>query len=237
MIISNQGKTLRLRQSTEDDVSILLDAYQDESFIRLYRSNNPKQTEKQLREDLAKRAKRSPTKIGYLELMIEHKQYGPIGVAALGDYSPLHKRAEYMIGLFDEKHRHAGYGVEAALLVIDLAFNKYHLNKVYCYVYDYNEYTNQGVIRFGFKNEGILEQHHFSLRENRFVDLYINGMTAKHFRENKKLRRMSIRLLGRDITQEPQVMKVSSDNELPVDAGKRFLDGLRAMANNDATGT
>ena len=65
------------------------------------------------------------------------------------DYSPLHQRAEYLVGLFEEQHRHAGYGIEATLLVLDLAFNTYRLNKVYSYVYDYNEFSHQNMMNFG----------------------------------------------------------------------------------------
>jgi ribosomal-protein-alanine N-acetyltransferase len=232
MIVSNEGRSLSLRQSTPDDAPILLRAYEDDSFIRLYRSNNAKQTEEQLRQTITKRTQRTPAEIGYLELMLEHKQHGAIGVAALGDYSPLHKRAEYLIGLFEEQYRYAGYGIEATLLTLDLAFNTYRLNKVYSYVYDYNDFSNKNMINLGFQHEGTLEEHHYSLREKRFVSLYINGMTEKRFRNGEKIQKMSLRLVGRDITQPPQVVKISSENRLPEDAGQRFLEGLRALANN-----
>ena len=68
--------------------------------------------------------------------MIEHKKHGPIGVALLSDYTPVHKRAEYLIGLFDENRRSLGYGAEATLLILDLAFNYYKLHRIYTYVYD-----------------------------------------------------------------------------------------------------
>jgi len=231
MLLANEGRSLRLRQTTPDDAPILLRAYEDESFISLYRSNNAKQTEEQLRKTLAKRQQHSPVQFGYLELMLEHKQHGSIGVAALGDYSPLHQRAEYLVGLFDEKRRYAGYGVEATLLVLDLAFNTYRLNKVYSYVYDYNDFSQKNVLHLGFKHEGTLEEHHFSVRKNRFVNLYINGMTLRHFRSSAKIQRLSPRLVGRDITQPPKVVEISADNKLPADTGKKFLEGLRAMAD------
>lgn len=232
MILSNQGHSLSLRQSEPDDAPTLLRAYEDESFISLYRSNNAKQTEEQLRQTLTKRKQRSPLQVGYVEFMLEHKQHGCIGVAALGDYSPLHQRAEYLVGLFEEQHRYAGYGIEATVLILDLAFNTYRLNKVYSYVYDYNEFSHKNMINFGFKHEGTLEEHHFSVRKNRFVNLYINGMTVRRFRDNDKIQKMSLRLVGRDITQPPQVFEISADNKLPEDAGQQFLDGLRAIANN-----
>jgi len=230
--LSNRGNSLVLRQTMPDDAPILLRAYEDESFISLYRSNNARQTEEQLRQTLAQRKQRSPAQVGYLEFMLEHKQHGAIGVAALGDYSPIHQRAEYLVGLFDEKHRHAGYGIEATLLVLDLAFNTYRLNKIYSYVYEYNEFSHKNMINLGFKHEGILEEHHYSAQKDRFINLYINGMTVRQFRACDKIRRIAPRLIGRDITQATQVFEITKEDQVAGDTGKRFLDKLRQMANN-----
>lgn len=232
MILTNQGNSLKLRQTEPDDAPILLRAYEDESFINLFRSNNTQQTEEQLAKILAERLEREPTELGYIEFMIEHKQHGPIGVAVLGDYTPLHQRAEYLIGLFDETRRSIGHGTEATLLVLDLVFNRYKMHKIYTYVYDYNEWSEKNTIKFGFKQEGLLEDHHYLLKEKRFVNLYINGMTEERFRNTEQIRRYSLRLLGRDITQEPYVITLSKENELPMEEGKKFLEAWLAKENN-----
>ncbi|MCK5524635.1 MAG: GNAT family N-acetyltransferase [Thiomargarita sp.] len=228
MVLTNQGHLIRLRQTVPDDAPIILRAYQDENFISLFRSNNAQQTEEQLRKILADRLENEPTKLGHVEFMIEHKKQGPIGIALLGDYTPVHQRAEYLIGLFDESHRSIGYGTEATLLVLELAFNFYKLHKIYTYVYDYNELSEKSTIKFGFKQEGLLEDHHYLLGEKRFVSLYINGMTEARFRECEQIRRYSLRLLGRDVTLAPQVIKVSEDSQIPVEQGKKFLEAIRA---------
>jgi len=230
MIISNQGKSLHLRQTEPKDAPILLKAYEDESFIRLYRSNNVTPKEEQLAEGLKKRTELHPAQLGYLEFMIEHKQHGAIGVAAFGDYAPYHKRAEFLIGLFEKEHQSRGYAAEATLLMLDLAFNVYNLNKIYTYVYDYNESSEDQTVRFGFKKEGYLESHHYSTREQGFVDLYINGLTATNFRTHEKLRRLSKRLIGRDITQAPTQINLNEDIspvENEEEMKKRFLEGIR----------
>jgi RimJ/RimL family protein N-acetyltransferase len=228
MVLSNQGHSLRLRQTVPDDAPILLRAYQDESFIHLFRSNNAEQTEEQLRKILEDRLKREPAQLGHIEFMIEHKEHGPIGIALLGDYTAVHQRAEYLIGLFDESRRSIGYGTEATLLILELAFNFYKLHKIYTYVYDYNEDSEKSTEKIGFKQEGLLEDHHYLLGEKRFVSLYINGMTEARFRNCEPIRRYSLRLLGRDVTQVPQVIKVSEENQIPVEQGQKFLEALRA---------
>ncbi len=223
MLLTNQGNSLTLRQTEPEDAPILLRAYQDESFARLYRSNSTPLTEEQLANLLAEYRARDPAEFGYLEFMIEHKQHGPIGIASLGDYSPIHKRAEYLIGIFAEKHRSIGYGTEATLLILDLAFNAYHLHKIYTYVYDYNEFSRTNTLKFGFKQEGRLEEHHYLLQEQRFVDLYINGITESSFRNSTKIRRYSLRLVGRDITQPYTEIKLSLQDQLPAEISEQFI--------------
>lgn len=233
MLLSNQGHSLQLRQTTPQDATILLRAYQDEAFMRLYRSNHAQLNEEQLIELLQAREQHSPVEIGYIEWLIVHKQHGAIGVTALGDYSPINQRAELLIGLFEQQHRSLGYGTEATLLVLDLAFNAYHLNKIYAYVYEHNPLAQQNMLKFGFQHEGTLEQHHYWLAANQFVDLYINGITVTRFRHHDKIRRYSLRLLGRDITQPYKIIKLSSTDKLSNSADQNFLMGLQKIVNHD----
>ncbi len=223
---SNQGRIITIRRTVLEDVPTLLKAYQDESFLHLYRSNHIQQTEEQLTSLIAEHAEYEFTELGYVEFMIEHKQYGIIGVAILSDYNPLHKRAEYLIGLFTSQHRALGHGTEATLLVLDLAFNHYELNKIYTYVYDYNKSSETNTLKFGFNQEGWLEDHHYLIDEERFVSLYLNGMTEKSFRNNNNIKRYSLRLLGHDITLPRKIIKLTNENKLPKSDGEDFLAGL-----------
>ncbi|MBE9562364.1 MAG: GNAT family N-acetyltransferase [Proteobacteria bacterium] len=223
---SNQGRSITIRRILPEDVPVLLKAYQDESFLHLYRSNHTHQTEEQLTDSITKYAEYDFAHLGYVEFMIEHKQHGVIGVAILSDYNPLHKRAEYLIGLFVSQHRSLGYGTEATLLILDLAFNHYELNKIYTYVYDYNESSERNTLKFGFKQEGLLEEHHYLINEQRFINLYLNGMTAINFRHNKTIKRYALRLLGRDITLIPNIIKLTTKEQLPDQVGKEFLAGF-----------
>ena len=225
---SNQGRTITIRRTVAEDVPTLLKAYQDESFLHLYRSNHIQQTEEQLTSLIAEHAEYEFTELGYVEFMIEHKHYGAIGVAILSDYNPLHKRAEYLIGLFASQHRALGHGTEATLLILDLAFNHYELNKIYTYVYDYNKSSETNTLKFGFNQEGWLEDHHYLIDEERFVSLYLNGMTEKNFRNNNNIKRYSLRLLGYDITLPRQVIKLTTENQLSKQDGEEFLAGLLA---------
>lgn len=230
MLLNNSGKHITIRQSSVEDVPYLFKAYQDEGFIRLYRSNNVEQTEEQLYEAIKQRANYSPEQVGSLEFVIEHARLGIIGVLVLGDYSPVHLRAELLIGLFEQKQHYLGFGTEASLLALDLAFNHYHLNRLYTYVYGYNEISQAMTTKFGFFCEGLLKKHHFLLKEKRFVDLYINGLTIEQFRQSETIKKYSLKLIGRDITQDIPMITLTEVEALPIETGQAFLAAFREKA-------
>jgi len=232
MISSNQGKSILLRQSNQEDAKILFRAYNDETFIRFYRSNNPTQSEEQLQQMLSERLKQNILERGYIEFMIVHHKYGPIGVAMLGDYSKVHRRVEYLIGLFDEKHR-GRYTLEAMLLLLDLTFNAYKLNRIYGYVYEYNDFSLRSAVNLGFNHEGTLKNHHYCTNEKRFVSLYVNSLIVDDFRRNEKIRRLSLRFVGRDITQPyKEVIAIPIEDELAAKYKDKLLKKLRPLSTN-----
>lgn len=230
MTRSNQGRSISLRQSIPEDAKILFRAYTNESFIRLYRSNDTTQSEEQLRQMLIERAKQLPLEKGQIELMIVHHKYGPIGVSMLGNYSKMHRRAEYLIGVFDKKHR-GRCTLEALLLLLDLAFNSYNLNRIYGYVYEYNEFAIRSAVNLGFRHEGTLKNHHYCTHKKRFVSLYVNSLVVDDFRCNEKIRRLSPRFIGRDITQPyKEITAIPIEGELAAKYKDKLLKKLRPLS-------
>ena len=222
MLISNRGKHLLIRQALPEDAGIFHQAYASDEYSRLFRANGERQTVEELRLSLSERAAVSPETLGYVEFAILLDGQ-PIGVAVLSDYAPLHRRAEFLIGIFSPSKRHASHSVEASLLILDLVFNHYGMNKLYTYVYEYNQYSQKATEKLGFIREGLLRDHHFSIREQRFISLYQNGLTERDFRYSTKLSMLSRRLLGRDIIQMVKTIPVTALMEITHPIG---LDGL-----------
>jgi len=235
MLISNRGKHLLIRQALPEDAEIFHQAYASDEFSRLFRANGERQTVDELRLSLTERAAISPETLGYVEFAILLAGQ-PIGVAVLSDYAPLHRRAEFLIGIFSPSKRHASHSVEASLLILDLVFNHYGLNKLYTYVYEYNQYSQKATEKLGFVREGLLREHHFSIPEQRFVALFQNGLTERDFRSNIKLPMLSRRLLGRDITQPAKMIQISSLMEIAQDE-KRVTEIFRRAVNSQQQGT
>ncbi|MDK2123290.1 GNAT family N-acetyltransferase [Parachitinimonas caeni] len=230
MLMQNRGNTLLLRAISPDDSAWLAKTYANTEFVTLYCSTVNAVDEDTIRQSLIERDKLSPEQVGFIEYVIVHPKFDRIGLVTLGNYSPLHSRAEFLIGIVDPAHRHSMFSVEATLLTLDLAFNAYHLNKIFTYVYGYNEYSERNTVKFGFRQEGLLKEHHFCQIENRFVDLYINGMTLADFRNNERIAGFSRKLLGRDITLAPQRLQGPAVQEVPVENPSRLIDALRNLA-------
>lgn len=215
-ILLHQSRFVSLRRSLPEDASFLYEKmYSQTEFTRLFRLNDHVNSEEQLRERLTRNLHIPPTESHYLETLIVHKKHGIIGIAALADYNSFHRRAEQLLGIFEEKYRMSTYPVEANLMLADLAFNAYNLNRLYGYSYGYNQKTQQ-TITMVFQEEGTMKDHVYDGDTKQFVDLYIHGITLDQFRKNELVARLSIKLLGRDITKpliQENITPISSEQK------------------------
>ena len=202
MIIDiNRGKRLLLRRSDEQDFDFVWAASQDHEFVATCLPDIIEGfTEEQLKNSLIALKNQVVTETIQLFFTIEHVEKGAIGIAILGDYTPVHRRCEQILAIPLLEHRHQGYGIEAALLLLDLAFNHYQLAKVYGHAYDYNPEGHALAVRCGFSDEGVMRQHVYLTRYQRYGDLHVHGLLETEFRSNAILAKLSARWLGRDIT-------------------------------------
>lgn len=201
IVDSNQGKRLRIRRCNEQDISFIWTASQNEAFQSACMPNIVEGlTQENLRKSLIVMGNLNPMETGNLFFTIEHLCLGPIGVAILHDYTPVHRRCEQVLVIPAAQHRGRGYGTEAELLLLDLAFNSYRLTKVYGYSFDYNPAGHNIAIRGGFTDEGEMRQHCYIARQKRYANVHVHGLLESEFRANTTLALLSCKLLGRDIT-------------------------------------
>ncbi len=225
----HQGRSLSLRRTAPVDAPLLYERmYSNPEFMHLFRLNNTYDNVAALREHLERKIQTPPDQSGYLEMLMIHNRYGAIGLTFLADFTQIHRRAEFAIGLFDPKHRHASYALEGGLLVGDLAFNCYNIQRLYTFVYGYNHHSQKTTIAAGFRLEGISRKHVFSKPAGEFVDLHNFGMILDDFRQNPRLARLSKRFVGRDITQPlinplPPPQPIKTDHPEFVASGQIIL--------------
>ncbi len=226
--ILHESRHLQLRRTVPNDAEILFArGFSQREFMRLFRLNDCPANVAEVHQQLVQRQQIPPEQETYLELLIIHRRYGPIGLCALADYAPFHRRAEYLVGLFDSSRRQLGYGFEAGLMLLDLAFNAYSMNKLYASTYAYNQPAQKVLESGGFQLEGCCREHVFDSVTQEFVDVHNYGLTVSDFRQYQRLAPLSQRLLGRDMTlpNPPPTFQPQNDTA-PVKSGSRILQSV-----------
>ncbi len=198
------GKRLHLRRYCAEDAAYLYQCYKNMTFMSQYNHYIPRH---QHLEDLAAKLRQShnmhPCQSKSIDWIIINKNtQQPAGIANLVEIQFLHQRAEFLIGLPNPTDHASGIGLEATLLGLDFVFNRARLNKLTAVVYGGNVSSQKNSLAIGFVQESYLREQIFDPVSGKFLNLYGNGMTVSDFRTNPRIRKLSQRLLGRDITRQ-----------------------------------
>ncbi|MDM8546484.1 GNAT family N-acetyltransferase [Candidatus Venteria ishoeyi] len=214
-----RGPRVSLLRRAPEHAKFLRDCWDDKDFMALYRlAQNRREGIAQIRKRLAREYKKLPKDLRKFEWVIERnatpsQEARLIGLAAIADYQPSHQRGEFLIGILDPEEQKTGVGLEASLLVLDFAFNVVKLHKFMSFVYGHNQASQNNTQHLGFIQEALLREHIY-YQSHGYVDMYQNGMLESDFRGNRRLSRLSRRILKRDITQEVPEPKVLPDDYL-----------------------
>ncbi len=197
-----ESKRLILQRYRGEDAAYLYKCFKNSVFMNLYNQYIPQhQHIDDLAATLSQANEKHPCQLKSVDWIIFRKSTQErIGIANLVDIQYQHRRAEFQIGLPDPGDRVSGIALEATLLVLDYAFNRVGLNKITTAVYGHNASSQKNTLYLGFVQESYLREHLKDKTTGKFIDLFGNGMTLKDFQKNKKLSKLSTRLLGRNIT-------------------------------------
>lgn len=88
------------------------------------------------------------------QFIIETEEFGDIGTVYLRDIDKKNSKAEFGILIGDGNYRGRGFGSEATRLILNYAFGKIGLNKVFLRVLKENEAAIRSYERVGFRREG-----------------------------------------------------------------------------------
>lgn len=93
------------------------------------------------------------------------------------------KKADFDILIGDKSYWGKGYGFDVACLVMNYAFRKLRLHRVYLNVYSYNKRAIGLYKNLGFKVEGIGRESVYY--KNKFYDQFYMGILRKEWRKIK----------------------------------------------------
>ena len=90
----------------------------------------------------------------------------PVGLIGLLNIDDVNQKAEYYVSMGDVTYKGKGIATEASYLLLEYAFEKLHLNKVYLNVDYENTIARKMYEKVGFKEEGLFKEdlwHHGKL--------------------------------------------------------------------------
>ena len=202
-----KGRNLALRYFQDTDTEFLYNLYSDESFLENYRLsqgslNTINEAEQYISSYIKQRIQHGANEEYYVAI----KGNIQIGIGALVNCSVKNANVELLLGLLPA-FRGKGLGLELLFLLLDVAFNYFCFHKVYLYTYEHNPIAKKSISRLDFIHEGLLREHSFSNRQNKFIDIDMWALLEKDFRTSKKITRLSLKITGRAITQKPHTLR------------------------------
>lgn len=197
-----ESNRLIIRRQESCDAEFLAGCYSNVAFLNQYNRYVPRFRHPDiLRGQLKVARDKHPAQIGRVDWVILRKGVSnPIGVGNLADIQQEHRRAEFLIGIPDQKDHLNGVGLEASLLVLDFAFNRARLKKLTNLVYVDNINAQKSNLSLGFLQESYFRSHIYDSDSAKLIDIIGYGMLEEDFRASKRIAKFSKRLLGRDIT-------------------------------------
>lgn len=115
------------------------------------------------------------------EFLIKDKESGEfLGTAGLYDLESRTRSAEYAITIWDKRHHGQGYGTDATIMVLWVAFYELGLSEVFLNVYNINKKARMAYERAGFRMTSA--ESLTATTEEKFPTYLVMEITAEEFR-------------------------------------------------------
>ena len=115
-------------------------------------------------------------------------QAEPVGIISLCGLDFAHKKAEFLVG-FPRRDRSFS-SVGSSLILIDHAFNRLGLEKLFSLVRLDNELSQKSTESLGFRNEGILYGELLDQKSGQRHSLYRNGLLRSEFEASSRTQKL-----------------------------------------------
>ena len=112
--------------------------------------------------------------------VIETKKGEYLGHIGLHRIDWKNRNAEVGIVIGKKKHWNKGYGTDAMMTILDFAFNRMNLHKIYLRVFDFNKGAIRSYEKCGFKKEGLLREIFYN--EGKYHNLVMMGILKKEYK-------------------------------------------------------
>lgn len=170
------GSAIYLRPLDLADVPQLLTWMNDPEVTRQLRAYRP--IMRVWEEEFLRKLSTSETDIALGIMVREPEQF--IGVTGLHRLDVGNRHAAFGITIGETSAWGKGYGTEVTRLMVQYAFDRLNLNRVWLHVYEFNERARRVYQKVGFRPEGRLRQDTF--RDGRYWDTLVMGVLRDEWR-------------------------------------------------------
>ena len=173
------GELIRLRPLEMADLDIIL-KYFNNLEIRQYLNNQIPMSRNAEQQWLERATKLDPWRDGAMTLAIEDKKAGQfLGTVSLFNISKQNKRAEFGIAIHNPENLGKGYGTDATLVMLWVAFHVLGLNSVHLMTLDMNKRGQRAYEKAGFRKTGVHRQGAFF--NGTFQDFIVMDILKEEF--------------------------------------------------------
>lgn len=110
------------------------------------------------------------------------------GLLSLVNVSLHHRRAEVLLGVVPEAPM--GLSVASMLILFEFFFRVMKFNKLHSHIFTDNAHSLKSAIHLGFSREGVLKQHVYDSKSEKFVDIIQTGILSKEAFSDRNKRLM-----------------------------------------------
>jgi RimJ/RimL family protein N-acetyltransferase len=108
----------------------------------------------------------------------------PIGLIGLINIDQRNRRAEYYICLGEKKYKGKGIAQIASKILIDKAYRKFKLSRLYLYTETGNIRAQRLFEKIGFKKEGLIKND--LIYNGRKIDRYVYGLSLEKYKNKSE---------------------------------------------------
>ncbi|MCM1991615.1 GNAT family N-acetyltransferase [Oceanirhabdus seepicola] len=167
---------IKLRKMKREDIEVYNRWSNDEGVVRNTYPNLDRYSMEDTEKFYNKVNNSSSSKTYIIE---DVKKQKSIGITTLLNIDFYNRNAEFIIDIGEKEYWGKGYGKEAMVLMLQLAFLELNLNRVYLRVFSFNERAIKLYEKIGFLYEGRLREAIF--RDGKWHDIVNMGMLQREY--------------------------------------------------------
>jgi RimJ/RimL family protein N-acetyltransferase len=169
-----------LRRAERDDLDTVVEWMEDPDF-QLFLYGDPARSPKQVRERIINMLGRTASNMlpGGIYLIVDHREYGPVGLAAFQSISWRNRSCNVDLYIGRKDLRSSIVAASTMYRAFEYAFDELNMHRIGAYIYSFNRPSWRLLERSGAVRELTLREQ--VARDGKLHDMYCYGLLRDEF--------------------------------------------------------